>query len=137
HSCRSEGSWSSSSWVLRQRLAACFGKRRMSGVLFGYQRIFNTPGDVQIWVVPGDAALVGGIVKIATLIQELDWIGKRQKSVCESARNVDLILLLGRQQYAGPLPEVRRAGTNINHDIERFAFDNTAQFRLRMAHLIV
>jgi hypothetical protein len=49
----------------------------MASVLFGNERILNAPGDAQIWVVPGDAVLVGGIVKIAAPIEKLDRIGKR------------------------------------------------------------
>src|SRR5271169_5136295 len=97
----------------------------MSGVLFRHKWIFNPPGDVEFRVVPSDTVFIGRIVKIATLIEKLDRIGQREKSMGESAGDINLIVRAGGQKHACPFPEMRRAEPNIDRYVECFSFDDS------------
>jgi len=55
----------------------------------------------------------------------------------EAGWYIDLVLVVCRKQNACPFSKMRRAEPDVYCDIERLAFNKTAQFSLRMAQLIV
>jgi hypothetical protein len=77
------------------------------------------------------------MVIVAAFVKKLDCLGQRQEAVRKSSRNINLVLVFRTEENASPLAEVRRASTNIQYYVKRFAFHNAAQLCLRMAQLIV
>ena len=55
----------------------------------------------------------------------------------EPNRNINLILLFLGKKHACPFSEVRRANSYINGNVQRFAFRDTADFRLWVTELVV
>jgi hypothetical protein len=112
-------------------------KLRISRVFLRDERIGDAPPDVHIRVVPYDAVLVMGIVKITTLVQELHRIRKCEKSVREPGGNIDLIVFSRGEEHAGPFSIGGRARTDIDGNIKGFTFDDTTKLCLRMLELVM
>lgn len=55
----------------------------------------------------------------------------------EPGWNIDLVQVLCRKYGAYPFSEVRRPHTNVDGNVKRFTFHNTAKLGLRTAQLIV
>jgi len=72
-----------------------------------------------------------GIV-ITAFVKKLNGVGQSQKSVSESERDIDLILILGGEVDTGPFTEMRRADANVGDYVESFAFDDATELGLRM-----
>jgi len=77
-------------------------------------------------IIPGDAVFVRRVVEVTAFVQELNHIRKSQKSVCETSRDVKLIVCLVRKNYASPFSEMRRAAPNVYSNIKGLAFDDSA-----------
>ena len=77
------------------------------------------------------------MVVVTAFVQKSNCIGHRQETVRKSSRNINLVLLFCAEEDASPLTEVGGTLSYIHRDVERLAFHNAAQFRLRMVQLIV
>jgi hypothetical protein len=97
----------------------------------------RTPVDAESWVVPENAVFVGRSIVIAALVEKLNCFRKSQEAVSKSGWDIDLILLLGAEADTGPLAKMRRTYADIDGDIQSFAFDDTAELRLRVLQLIM
>jgi len=80
---------------------------------------------------------VFGTIIVTTLIEKLYSFRETDEPMCESSRDIDLILLVCGEADAGPFAEVWRPLTNIHSNIQSFAFDDTANLRLWMIQLVV
>jgi hypothetical protein len=96
-----------------------------------------TPIDSKHRIVPENAVLVGWSIVITAFVKELNGFGEREKSVRESNGDIDLILLFGGQENAGPFAEVGRTDSDVGDYIQSFTLDDTTELGLRVAELIV
>jgi hypothetical protein len=92
---------------------------------------------MNVGIVPNNAVLVAGSVEVAALVEELDGIAQRQKSVSKSRRDKNLVMVVRGEADAGPFAEMGRASANIHGHIKGFAFDDAAKLGLRMVGLLV
>ena len=53
------------------------------------------PEDADLWVVPGDAALVVWVIEVIALVAELSRIGEDKEAVSEAAGDQELSVILG------------------------------------------
>src|SRR5579862_1975374 len=106
--------------------------------IFGRENGFgDAPVDGELRIIPGDAVFVLGKVIVAAFVKELDALGEAEEAVSEAGGNEDLILVGGGEMNSSPFAEVRRAGANVDGNVERFTFDDAAELGLRVFELVV
>jgi len=81
--------------------------------------------------------VVFGVEKLTALVEELHGLASCEEAVRKTIGNVDLILRFCRKYHARPFSKVGRAHTDVDGNVESFAFDHTTKLRLGMAELIV
>jgi hypothetical protein len=80
---------------------------------------------------------VGWVIVITAFVKKLNGFGQREKSVRKSNWNIDLILLFGGEEDAGPFAEMWRANSNVGDYVQSFALDYATEFGLWVVELIV
>ena len=88
-------------------------------------------------IIPGQTALIVGMVKIRDLVAEFRGVTEDQEAVGETRRNIKLLLILGGQLHTVPLAVGCRTGTQVHRHIEDTALDHPDQLSLGVVDLIV
>ena len=88
------------------------------------------PLDANGGVIPGQAALVAGVVEVRDFIAEFGGFRQHQKAVGEAFGDVKLLFVFLRQFHAVPFAIGFGTGTQIHGHIEYTAFDGPNQFAL-------
>ncbi len=111
---------------------------RAFGVLGGQAGLpVKTPVDADLWIVPGDAALVLGRVVVGGLVEEVRALAEHDESVGEARGHPHLALVLFAQLLADPLPEGGRTPAQVHGDVEDGAAHDTHEFPLGLADLVM
>ena len=80
---------------------------------------------------------VNRIIEITAFIEEVEGTCQCKDSVSKSGRDVNLILFFCRESNTRPFPELRRADSYIDRNVQSFPFHRSAQLGLRMPQLVV
>lgn len=99
--------------------------------------ILQRPVDLQLGIVPDDAAFVFRRPEVGGLVEELGVFAEHHEAVREAGRNPHLALVLRAQAFAYPLAEGRRAATQVDGYVEYLAESGAHQFSLGLPDLVV
>ena len=88
------------------------------------------PADGKRRIVPGDAALVIGVVEVVAFVAELRHVGKHQESMGESPGNQELVLVFLGQKFAVPAPVGPAAAAKVHGNVIYTAADDAHQLAL-------
>src|SRR4051812_8831149 len=89
--------------------------------------ILNSPVNADFRIVPYDAALVFGEIKIAAFVKKFRRFGQDHVTVSEACRDVYLPHVFGGQQNAYVSPEPGRAASNVHDHVKDFALNDPAK----------
>ena len=109
----------------------------MLPVFGGKQRSGCRPGNADGRIIPGNTAFIFRMVVISTLVQKIGGFRQDAKTVGKAGRNIHLQVIGVTENRAEPFAEGRRAGTDINGNIEDFSAGDLDQFTLRKVELKV
>ena len=99
--------------------------------------IAQIPVNRQLWIVPGNAALMRWRLVIRCFIEKFCGIAIHHKAMGKAWRHPQLALVVGAQFHRHPLTEGRGAFTDIHRHVEDFTRHATHQFALRMWRQLV
>lgn len=95
------------------------------------------PLDADCGVVPGHTTLVSGVVEIRDFVDELGLVAQDQKAVGKALGDIELFLVLRREENTVPLAEGGAALAQVNRDIKDLAADHADQLALGILFLEV
>src|SRR5438445_2078765 len=121
-----------SAGIRPQRLAQ-LRQRGEGGVFRGEQRVLDRPLDAH--AVPARADLVRAVVEVRALVFDFRHLAEHAETVRETRGNEDLPEVLLAQPVAHPLAEGRRAGPDVDGDVEDLSAHRAHQLPLRSRSL--
>ena len=140
-------------WNLRERHRGGLHSRRpMSTVSGQHLRFFQArgccifrrqprlrdwPADADVGIVPRDGPFARRIVERRAFVDDIAVVGERAEPVRESHRHPQHLLVLVVQLHSEPLTELRRAGADVDGDVEHRSATAADQLSLRVRLLIV
>src|SRR5205814_43652 len=116
---------------------AQLGEGRERGVLLREQRVADGPGDADARIVPAEADLVGAVVEVGALVDDLGRLAQHAEAVGETGRDEHLAEVVAGELRAGPLAEGGRARADVDRDVENLALQRADQLALRLSDLRV
>jgi hypothetical protein len=106
-------------------------------VLLGDGGTLNSPGDIQIEVIPENATVVGRVKEVATFIEKLRPIREDQEAMCEPGWNVNLIVILRAKGHRDRLAKGRRPDPDVYRNVQDLTFNHATELCLRAMELVM
>src|SRR4051794_39636097 len=88
----------------------------------------NRPTNAKLRIIPADSALACRIVKLIHQVKRFRIGLERDEPVAKAFGHIHHLAILGRERFAEPLAERRRAGPQIEDAIPQSAADTTYDF---------
>ncbi len=110
---------------------------RQAGVLGREDWLGDRPGHVEIGVVPGNAQLVGGIVKIRTLVLHDGFPALDAKTMGEARGHIDAAQVIGAEPDPDPPAKAGRPVPDVDGDVKDGPEHWADEFPLRVSLLRV
>lgn len=99
--------------------------------------IAQLPVDVQLRVIPQQAALGRRIVVVSRFIKEFRIVAQHHETMGKALRNPELAVVFGGKSHGNPFAEVWRTTTDVDRHIEHFTGTDAHQFALGVLQLIM
>jgi hypothetical protein len=121
---------SSAVLINRKARSGKVSQKAVSGVFFGKHRELHRPVDIQVRIRPKNAGFTFRCVRFAAFIMDQCFFAENTKPVRESFGNIQLVLVLIRQDGTRPLTKMGRAATNVHDHVKDLPFQCLYEFGL-------